>query len=142
MVKPLDGFAEKLATLFATVRRAEGQLWTTTAVAEAVTAQGVPVGQSHISQLRSGKRSNPSAELVGALAAVFDVPVGYFYNTGDDPQRWQRELETVASLRRAGVHAVALRAQGLSERGLATLAKLADDIRAIEQQSRQGGEDR
>ncbi|WP_231988201.1 helix-turn-helix domain-containing protein [Nakamurella panacisegetis] len=128
-----ETFARKLSALFAsTVRTATGDPWTNTTLAEAVTEIGVPVVQSYISQLRHGKRTNPSADLVGAIASAFGVPVGYFYDGEEATQRQIDEQRTVNALRAAGVENVAWRASGISAQGLEQLAKLADYIRAME----------
>ena len=88
--------------------------------------------QSYISQLRHGKRNNPSADLVGAIATAFGVPVGYFYDGSESSALDAEELRTVSALRTAGVESIAWRATGLSAQGLDQLAKLADYIRSVE----------
>ena len=123
-------FASKLTTLFETVfRTPTGDLWTNTLLSQTVTGLGVPTVQSYISQLRAGKRTNPSAKLVGAIATAFGVPVGYFYSDQDvDPE----EMRTVAALRNAGVQSVAWRASQLSAAGLEKLEQMADYIAELE----------
>lgn len=126
-------FASKLTTLFeVTVRTPTGDQWTNTALADAVTELGVPTVQSYISQLRHGKRANPSAALVGAIATAFGVPVGYFYNADDAKLRDVAEMRAINAMRSAGVASVAWRASGLSAQGLQQLETLADYIRSME----------
>ena len=123
-------FASKLTALFeVSVRTPSGDPWTNTAVADEVTRLGVPTVQSYISQLRHGKRSNPSADLVGAIATAFGVPVGYFYS---DDGVDQQEMRLVTALRSAGVQSVAWRASQLSAEGLLQLEKMADYIAGLE----------
>lgn len=133
MTKPrAQTFSSRLSQLFDMVPKdtESGEKWTSAALAAEVTRTGVPTGQSHMAHLRSGTRSNPSAALVKAIADVFGVPVGYFYDESDS--HWEADLEAVALLRSAGVRGVALRASSLSPRGLARLAELADLIRDVE----------
>lgn len=126
-------FAGKLTALFeSTVRTPTDERWTNTALAEAVTDLGVPTVQSYISQLRHGKRSNPSADLVGAIATVLGVPVGYFYDDEEVTLAEAEAMRTVSALRSAGVQSVAWRASGLSAEGLEQLQRMADYIRQAE----------
>lgn len=41
---------------------------------------GVVVSPQYISYLRSGRRTNPSAALLHAIASIFDVPITYFFD--------------------------------------------------------------
>lgn len=123
-------FASRLNRLVDAGRQSDGTPWSNAALAKAVTALGVPTSASNLSLLRSGRRSNPSAALVDALAAVFGVPVDFFF--GRTSEEWDRELETVLALRRAGVRSVTTRAAQLSDAGLAKLAEMADYLASIE----------
>lgn len=128
-----ETFAERLSALFEAQRTPKGGIWTNTALAAAVTELGVPSVQSHISQLRNGRRSNPSAALVGAIAAAFGVPISYFFGEGaDDRQNWLNQLRTVSALREAGVESIALRSSGVSPEGMHRLIELAEYIRSVE----------
>lgn len=130
--RPLsDTFSARLKRLFETVPKTPGgrDKWSNASVAEAVTRLGVPTTHSHISHMRLGVRSNPSAALVKALADVFRVPVTYFY---EDQTGGNVSTELVAALGDAGVRGVALRAQGISEQGMNKLMELADMIRELE----------
>ncbi|MFM9263451.1 helix-turn-helix domain-containing protein [Rhodococcus sp. 5A-K4] len=80
-------------------------------VADALRVAGCQISKVYVSQLRSGARSNPSATMVSALAAYFEVPRDYFFAT-----RWSDERDRVQSVD----HDAAL-VDGLPESGLKKL---------------------
>ncbi len=125
--------AAQLDHLFATVPKPGGQdLWTNEEAAAAVTEAGAAISPAYLSQLRTGKRDNPSARHLAAIARLFEVPMEYFF----DPtvtEKINADLRLVAAIRDAGVHGIALRAQGLSDASLSGLAGMIDHIRRLEQ---------
>ncbi|WP_242587803.1 helix-turn-helix transcriptional regulator [Streptomyces sp. MST-110588] len=76
---------------------------------------GARVTEQYLSMLRNGRRTNPSPELLRALAKFFAVPVGYLL--GDLPQsqaeRVEEEVRFLAAMRDQRVRAIALRSVGL-----------------------------
>jgi len=71
---------------------AGGRPISTRALAARVKAQGGSISPTYISELRTGKRSNPTMEHIVGLAAAFGVPAGYF----TDPEvaaRVDKELD-------------------------------------------------
>lgn len=42
--------------------------------------KGHPLSRSYASKLCNGEQDNPSGSVIAALAAVFDVPVAYFFD--------------------------------------------------------------
>ncbi len=71
----LRGFHQRLVSLAGARRMGASDL------ARALTRQGVHTSQSYVSRMFSGERDNPSAELVGALSDVLEVPVTYWYES-------------------------------------------------------------
>jgi transcriptional regulator with XRE-family HTH domain len=67
--------AEKLAWLFANVRKADGSRYTQ---AEVVEGAGGALTRVYLWKLRTGKAVNPSFHIIQALAAFFQVDPGYF----------------------------------------------------------------
>ena len=69
--------AVRLDTLFKTVRP-KGRHWTNAEVAEELKRANpdLKVGGVYLSQLRTGKRSNPSPDLLAAVARFFGVLLG------------------------------------------------------------------
>ena len=61
----------------------------------------MPVTVQHLSSLRTGRRDNPSARLLAAIADVFGVPLSYFFDEQEERQV-AKDLETLARLRRVG----------------------------------------
>lgn len=84
-----EAFPARLATLFETARTPSGEQWTNTGLAIACTSDGVPVVQSYISQLRHGKRDNPSAALVQAIAKAVGISPMYFFDGTCRPKKSQ-----------------------------------------------------
>lgn len=72
-------FADHLDRLITTVHPAGRGPYTHDEVAEGIQEVGGPsVSPPYISQLRRGRRDNPSFALVAALARFFEVPLSYF----------------------------------------------------------------
>lgn len=131
----LPGLVASLDRLFGTIPRPDGRgLWTNEEAAAAMTRGGVPTSAAYLSQLRTGKRDNPSARHLAAVAQLFEVPVDYFFNA-DIASRIEADLALVTALRDAGVHKIALRAHGLSPEGLTTVGQMVDLVRQHEQKT-------
>jgi transcriptional regulator with XRE-family HTH domain len=74
---------------------------------------GFQLSESYVYQLRNGKRANPTIEPLFAIAAVFDVPVEYFFNDRAAAVL-QADLALARAMNDAGVRDIALRAADLS----------------------------
>lgn len=124
--------AGQLDHLFSTVPRPGGRdLWTNEDAAAAMSAAGAPMSPAYLSQLRTGKRDNPSARHLAAISKLFEVPMEYFFDP-DTSAKIDADLQLVVAVRDAGVEAIALRAQGLSEASLVGLAGMIEHIRRLE----------
>ena len=125
-------FADRLNDLFRRIPRPESTApYSNEAVAEQLTADGVSVTGVYLSQLRAGRKTNPSARLVGGLAKFFGVPVGYFFDA-DEASAVREQLDRLASLRDSRVQGIMTRTEGLSESGLDSLSGIIEHIRTIE----------
>ncbi|MFC7616295.1 XRE family transcriptional regulator [Actinokineospora soli] len=94
--------------------------------------QGGPtISATYLWQLRKGLRDNPTKRHLEALADFFGVPPGYFF---DDAQadRIDAELALLNAFRDSPVRQIALRASGLSEQSLATIASMVERVRELE----------
>jgi transcriptional regulator with XRE-family HTH domain len=128
----LPGLAEKLNHLFATVPApTKSGLYSNDSAAQALGERGVTVSGVHISHLRSGRRNNPSARLLAALAELFGVPIGYFFDPTME-NRINSNLEALAALQDSRAKSLMLRAQGVSAESMEHLEGLLDRIRQIE----------
>jgi transcriptional regulator with XRE-family HTH domain len=125
--------ADKIDHLFRSVRTRDGEM-TYREASRKVDELGLPgitISPSYIHQLRSGARDNPTMRHLEALAAVFGVPVAYFFDeavTADIDD----QLELLVALRDSGVQNLALRAAGLSDRGRSLIAELIERTRDLE----------
>ncbi|MEV0379745.1 helix-turn-helix domain-containing protein [Nonomuraea sp. NPDC050643] len=96
------------------------------------------ITHAYISGLRRGKHSNPSTEVVTALAQLFDVSVSWLLGedppppqlSADDQQRQQAVREGLAEL---GVQNIAERMVGLSPLSLEAIEKMVEAMRRAEQ---------
>ncbi|MDX2390794.1 MULTISPECIES: helix-turn-helix domain-containing protein [unclassified Streptomyces] len=124
--------ALRLDDLFRTVRPG-GRRWTNAEVADALKRADpeLRVGGVYLSQLRTGSRSNPSPDLLAALARFFGVSVAHFFDEAASGEA--RGGSTVAdALRQAGVRAVVMRADGMREENLRAVTDLMDRYRRIQ----------
>ncbi|MDH6138076.1 MULTISPECIES: helix-turn-helix domain-containing protein [Kitasatospora] len=124
--------AVRLDDLFKTVRP-KGKHWTNAEVAEELKLLNpdLKVGGVYLSQLRTGKRCNPTPDLLAALARFFGVSVAYFF----DDQVAESVLSQVAAieaLRQAGVRAVAMRAAGMKKENLQAITAIMDQYREMQ----------
>lgn len=71
-------FARRLEELFRTVPGPNGRAYSAKAIAARSTERGFRLGESYLSQLRSGKAKSPSFRTVEGIAAAFGVDVHYF----------------------------------------------------------------
>ncbi len=124
--------AEKLNHLFATVHPPGRGEFMLDEVAEAIIQQGeTSITAAYLSQMRRGQRTNPSKNVLEALAHFFGVSPAYFF---DDAlaERIEAELGLIAAMRDANVRSIATRAVGLSTQSLRAIAQIIEQARHIE----------
>lgn len=120
--------AQKINRLFDLHPRGQGPQ-SNDEVAAAISARGgATISPAYLYLLRSGKRDNPTARHLEALAQHFGVPPGYFLND-TEAETIAKELELLLAMRDAGVKQVALRASGLSAESLEAVAMLLTRLR-------------
>ena len=128
----MPGLADKLNHLFATVPApTRSGVYSNDTAARALEERGVTVSGVHISHLRSHRRDNPSARLLAALADLFGVPIGYFFDDTME-ERINAELEALSAVRDPRAKQLMVRAQGVSPEGLGHLEAILEHIRQIE----------
>ena len=128
----IPGLADKLNHLFATVPApTRSGLYSNDSAAHALGERGMVVSGVHISHLRSGRRDNPSARLLAALAELFGVPIGYFFDPTME-NRINAELDALTALQDSRAKSLMLRAQGVSPESMDHLEGLLERIRQIE----------
>ncbi|SFR06495.1 hypothetical protein SAMN04488564_1021016 [Lentzea waywayandensis] len=131
--------AARVDHLFRTVRADDGGEYTFEEVAEAIRAKGGPtISATYLWQLRKGVRDNPTKRHVEALASFFGVPPAYFFDAAETA-RIDAELTLLNALRDAPVRQLALRARGLSDKSLATIADMVERVRELEGLPREDG---
>lgn len=128
----VPGLADRLNHLFSTVPRPGGKgFWTNEQAAAAVSAAGTQMSDAYIGQLRNGKRNNPSARNLAAVAELFAVPVDYFFNP-EVAAKIDADLRLLSAIRDSGIQGLAMRAQGLSAESISSLAGIIEQVRKFE----------
>lgn len=143
-IQPDRLLAQRLNRLFETVHPRGRGPFSNEEVARAVRDQGGDISKQYIAYLRKGERGNPRIHHLDALAKFFGVPVSYFFDDGSAALTEKRLEELAAwrdagltrqdlqSLERAGVTGVAMRAVGLSPKGLEFAKAVLDQLREME----------
>ena len=124
-------FADKLNRLFAIIHPRERAEYSLEEVSRVLTERGVGISHTYIWQLRTGRRTNPSLQVIDALADFFAIPPAYFFDDAA-ARRIDAQLEVVAALQNAAVRQLALRAADLSPASLQSLADLVERLRQLE----------
>jgi len=89
--------AGRLEHLIATTAREGRSRLDSQQIAALTQTAGHPLTSSYISQLRRGSRTNPTIDSLRVLAAIFGVPVSYFFpvhTQSDDPAQTPAEAST------------------------------------------------
>ena len=122
-------FAERLNRLFDVVVGPDGQPYSNEAVLRGITAKGEgTISRGYLSELRTGKKTNPTKAHMEALADFFGVSAAYFVADQDYADQVAAELQLQTAMRNADVRSVALRAARLSPRKLELAANILDQI--------------
>ncbi len=125
-------FQERLNQLFA----ASDRRLTNREVSKGIRGEGCPISVPYLSQLRSGRRSSPSDEIVNALTNYFSVPPGYFFmpSVSDaDAQIQASDAKLIERLDDPVLQEILEIANGLSATSVGLLIALADRLRVCDQ---------
>lgn len=128
--KPGD-LADRLNHLFESIHPRGREPYSNEEVAKAIRKQGGDISRAYLSYLRTGERTNPTMQHVHALGRFFGVTPAYFFDS-QVAAEVDAQLEVAVALRDAGVRAVALRAAGLSPKGLSAVAAIIEEVRLLE----------
>ncbi len=131
--EPRWSLADRINYLFDTIRREDGKPYSNDEVAAEMEARGngLTVSGAYLSLLRRGKRQNPTARHLEALAQFFSVDVAYFFDNAASRQIAD-DIALLRSLADAGVQRIATRLGGLSSGSLRDIASIIERIRASE----------
>ena len=128
----IPDLADKLNHLFATVPGpGRSGLHSNDTAAKALGERGITVSGVHISHLRSGRRDSPSARLLAAIADLFGVPIGHFFDQ-EQQERVAAELDGLAAIKDERAKALMVKAYGLSPESMDSLEAIMDRLRRIE----------
>lgn len=122
-------FARRLEELFRTVPGPNGRAYSAKAIAARSTERGFRLGESYLSQLRSGKaKSPPSFRTVEGIAAAFGVDVHYFLEDRA-AQRTRDEIDLMRLQADTNVQLAAFRLAGLSSDSVTVVNELIKVLR-------------
>ena len=124
--------AEKFDRCFQTMHPKDRGPWTYNEVVAGVKALGVTVSASYLWHLRNGKRDNPSARQIEALARFFHVPVTYFLGTVEEVEEVDAQLTVVRAMRSPELRDLAFRASTLTPAGIRAIAHMIEDIQTVQ----------
>ncbi|MGJ0118535.1 XRE family transcriptional regulator [Williamsia sp. MIQD14] len=122
-------FARRLEELFRTVPGPNGRAYSAKAIAARSTERGFRLGESYLSQLRSGKAKSPSFRTVEGIAAAFGVDVHYFLEDRA-AQRTRDQIELMRLQADSSVQVAAFRLAGLSSDSVFIVGELIKVLRA------------
>ncbi|WP_327090805.1 Scr1 family TA system antitoxin-like transcriptional regulator [Nonomuraea sp. NBC_01738] len=94
-------------------------------VAAALTTAGIPITRAYVSQLRTGKQTNPTLHVLQALAAYLQVSVGWLLGEDYLESGAAQDLQVRAA-------AIGVSASGLSDGSLGLLREVVDLARRAE----------
>lgn len=128
----LPHLADRLNVLFARVPRpGTNQPYSNDRAAEDLSSAGVSVTGAYLSQLRSGKKHNPSARLLAGISDLFEVPITYFFDD-EQARNIEEQLTALVALRSTNVRGIVARSAGVSDAGIANLAAILEQLRQME----------
>ena len=131
-----SNFAARLDALFRRIPRERGssKRFTNETLAAALRERGLSASAGYISHLRTGRKDNPSARMVGEIATAFGVDVRYFYDSAFAEQVL-RDLDVLGAARDAkalGVESVLSRTQGLGPDAWYHLVSFLEEVSDLE----------
>lgn len=137
-----SSLATKLTILFDTVFPPGRQTrYSDKEVAAAINARTAARGERttvsnvYVWQLRTGRRDNPSYEVLKALAEHFGVPPAYFFDTTESAAM-ERDLLALKGMRDLRVRAVAARMAEMPDESLTAVGDIVERVyRALQQRS-------
>lgn len=121
-------FARRLEELFRTVPGPNGRAYSAKAIAARSTERGFRLGESYLSQLRSGKAKSPSFRTVEGIAAAFGVDVHYFLEDRA-AQRTRDQIDLMRLQADSNVQLAAFRLAGLSSDSVSVVNELIKVLR-------------
>lgn len=134
--------AEKLSILFETVYPpGQQRRYSDKEVAAAINARTAARGDRttvsnvYVWQLRTGRRLNPSYEVLKALAEHFEVPAAFFFDTTESAAI-ERDLLALKGMRDLRVRAVAARMAEMPDESLSAVGDIVERVyRALQQRA-------
>jgi transcriptional regulator with XRE-family HTH domain len=135
VAEPSRTLADKLNYLFRTVQTKDPKTNRLREFTNLEVADATGVSDTYIGYLRKGIRDNPTRQHMQALAKHFGVPAAYLADDDLPAERAadiEAQLGLVHALADAGVAEIALRAHGLSAKGLDALRVMVEQVRALE----------
>lgn len=125
-----DTISGKIDHLFRTILRNDGREFTYDDVERGTRGR---VSRSYVWKLRHGRNTNPSLEVLEALAEFFQVAPSYFFSSDERGEARAKEAAEVAALLRdPAVRSVAQRARGLSGESVHALEQLIESLHVLE----------
>lgn len=126
-----QAIAQRLETLFATVRGPGGRPFTDEEVAARAAAAGYDISRAYVQQLRRGRRTNPTVRALQGVAAAFGVPLGYFFAPAQPADRASEEEALAVLAGDEAVREIALRSSHLTPEGMRAIASVLENLEQL-----------
>lgn len=101
-------------------------------ICEGIRAQGGSISAPYLHQLHRGRRDNPTADRLAAIARFFGVSPSYFYDD-EEAARQDEQIEMMTILRDNDVRNIALRAVDLTPRTRQAVIRMIEELSALEE---------
>lgn len=126
-------FAQRLNALFAAVPAPDGRPFTNEAVISGIAERGGDtISKGYLSELRSGKKDNPTLRHIEALADFFGVDPAYFVADQARADEITEQIRLVRAMGDAGVQGLALRASEMSPKNFSLIEAMIEQVLKIE----------
>lgn len=137
-----NDFARRLNALFEAVPAPDGRPFTNEAVITGIAQRGGDtISKGYLSELRSGKKDNPTLRHIEALADFFGVDPAYFVADQARADEITEQIRLLRAMGDADVQGVALRASGMSAKNLGLIEAMIEQVKKLERQHDDGERD-
>ncbi|OLM09443.1 hypothetical protein Ae706Ps2_6465c [Pseudonocardia sp. Ae706_Ps2] len=131
---PSDSFADRLNYLFDNLYPVGRGPYSNAEVAAGVERAGYKVTSHYLWMLRTRRRTNPTLDLLGALAKFFGIPAGYFFDC-EEAGDIKKQLEILEEARAAQVKEIFFRSTEIEEQDRAVILRILRSFSARENSS-------
>jgi len=125
----LDTIADRLNYLFEMARpRGQNRRYTAKEVVDGINAAGTELSTAHLSELRRGRKTNPTIRVLEALSVFFEVRTAYLVGDAAAVEEVNAELDLRRAMADAKINDIALRVGEMDPGDRATVLRIITEI--------------